>query len=122
MQKVSKSQTAVLEVIDAEIERHEKILRKAQPFIDELNRLKKTRATLLNERTTTGGVNGNARLTMNEVIHVMREFKTPATAQEIAEKLSVDVSVVRSHLNRHKGERYEKAGDGEWELIGGEED
>lgn len=121
MQKVSKTQQKVLQAIDEEIERLERILAKAQPYIDELNRLKKTRGTLLNERTTTGGINGKARLTMNEVIHAFRELGGNASSQAVADKLSVDVTVVRSHLNRHKDERYERESDGTWSLIGKED-
>jgi DNA-binding NarL/FixJ family response regulator len=117
MQKVSIPQQAVLDVLDEQIKKKEKMLAKVQPHIDELNRLKRTRATLLNERGTTGSIGSGTRLTMEEVIVAMREAGGSATPTAIAERLSVDVNTVRSHLNRHKDSRYTKDGD-EWTLIG----
>jgi hypothetical protein len=120
MQKVTRRQNAVLDVLDEQIADLEEKLQKAQPLFDELNKLKKTRAVLLSERTVTGGVGSNTRLTMEEVIHTLRENGNGdgMTPNAIADKLGVDVNTVRSHLNRHKDERYTKNGDGTWDLIG----
>src|SRR6516162_6492581 len=118
MQRVSKRQQAVLDVLDEEIrelqEKHEKV----QPLLDELARLKRTRATLLNERGTTGRIANGTRLTMEEVIVALRDMGGAATPNDLAERLSVDDNVVRSHLNRHKDSRYSKDDDGTWSLIG----
>lgn len=119
MQKVSKRKNAVLEILDVQIKELEAKLAAAQPFIDELAQLKRTRATLLNERGPTGTISSGTRLTMEEVIHTMTENGSSMTPQDLATKLSVDVTVVRSHLNRYKDERYRKNGDGSWQLIGG---
>lgn len=122
MEKLSNRKNAVLEVLDEQIHEIEERLAKVQPLIDELNQLKKTRATLLSERTTTGSIGSRTRLNMESVIHALRENENEAmTAQEIATAIGVDDTVVRSHLNRYKDTRYEKDGDG-WTLIGEDED
>lgn len=118
MEKLSNRKSAILEVLDEQIEELEEKLRKAQPFIDELSQLKRTRATLLSERTTTGGIGSRTRLTMETVIHALRSNENGAmTPGEIAEKVGVDPTIVRSHLNRYADTRYRKEDDG-WVLIG----
>jgi hypothetical protein len=122
MEKVTKRQSAVLEVLDEQIEELEEKLKKAQPLIDELTRLKRTRATLLSERSVTGSISGRTRLTMEEVIHAFRtNDNDPMTPAELATAIGTDVTVVRSHLNRHADVRYRKNGDGAWHLIGEDE-
>ena len=122
MEKVSARKNAVLDVLDEQIDELTQKLAKFQPYIDELNQLKKTRATLLSERTTTGAVGSRTRLNMESVVHALRENENnPMTPQEIADSVGVDVTVVRSHLNRYKDQRYEKDGEG-WTLIGEDED
>jgi response regulator of citrate/malate metabolism len=122
MEKLSSRKNAVLEILDEQIHDIEERLAKVQPLIDELNQLKKTRATLLSERTTTGSIGSRTRLNMESVVHALRENENETmTAQEIADSVGVDVTVVRSHLNRYKDTRYEKDGDG-WALIGEDED
>jgi len=120
MQKVSKRQQNVLDVLDEEIRELQEKLEKVQPLIDELNRLKRTRATLLNERGTTGRISNGTRLTMEEVIVALREMGGAATPNDLAQRLAVDDNIVRSHLNRHKDSRYTKQDNGEWALIGDE--
>jgi hypothetical protein len=121
MEKVTPRQQAVLDILDEQIDALEEKLKKVQPIIDELQRLKRTRATLLNERGTTGKISASTRLTMEEVIHTLRELG-PSTPNAIAEKLGVDVTVVRSHLNRYRDQRYDRNGEGTWHLIGIEPD
>jgi predicted HTH transcriptional regulator len=123
MEKLSKRQNAVLEIIDEQIEELEGKLQKVQPLINELNRLKQTRKVLLSERGTTGGGGNSARtqLSMEEVIHFLRE-NGASSAQEIAEAHGVAGHIVRSHLSRHKDTRYENVGEGQWQLIGEEEE
>src|SRR5215469_7623973 len=116
MEKVSKRQQSVLDVLDVQIETLERQLQKVQPLIDELSNLKRARAALLNERGTTGGIRNTTRLTMEEVIHAMGDESW--TPNDLATRLSVDVNTVRSHLNRYKDERYAKNGDNTWRLIG----
>jgi hypothetical protein len=120
MEKVSDRKNRILEAIDEEIHALEEKLQKVQPLIDELNQLKRTRATLLSERTTTGSIGARTRLNMESVVHALRENDNePMTAVDIASAVGVDATVVRSHLNRFKDQRYEKDGEG-WILIGEE--
>jgi response regulator of citrate/malate metabolism len=119
MDKLSTRKKAILDVIDEEIEELEEKLAKAQPLIDELNQLKRTRATLLSERSTTGSVGRKAQLTMEMVIHAFREHGD-MTANELAEHTGVNVTIARSHLNRYRDQRYAQNGDGQWRLIGEE--
>lgn len=121
--KLTNSQQIVLDALDVEIEKWETKLAKVQPMINELNRLKKTRATLLAERSTTGGVGGgrrNAQLTMETVIHAFREHGD-MSATELAERTGVDATIARSHLNRYRDQRYAQTDNGGWRLIGEEE-
>jgi len=122
MEKVSARKQAVLDVLDEEIAELEKKLEKVQHLIDELAQLKKTRATLLAERSVTGGVRLGTQVTMEQVIHALRENDNESmTPGEIAAEIGADATVVRSHLNRHKDVRYRRNGDG-WELIGEEDE
>lgn len=118
MEKLSQRKKNILETIDEEIAELEEKLAKVQPLINELNQLKRTRATLLSERSATGTVGSRTRLTMEQVIHAMRENDGESmTPQEIAQAVGTDVTVVRSHLNRYVDSRYRKEDDG-WVLIG----
>jgi hypothetical protein len=122
MEKLSTRKRAVLELLDEQIEELETKLKKYQPFFDELNQLKRTRATLLDERRVTGGGGrASAQLTLEQVIQDLRD-NGPSTPVEIGERLHVDNTIVRSHLNRYKDRRYEANGDGNWRLIGEGED
>ena len=128
MEKLTTRQTTVLEVLDAQIEELEEKLRKAQPFIDELNKLRATRRVLLSEKSmTSGGGNNTTRLTMEQLVHFMRAGD--ATNEDdalpvsiIAQKLGVPDATVRSHLNRSKDTRYAQADNGAWYLIGEDSD
>ena len=118
MEKVTKRKQAVLDVIDEQIADLEERLAKAQPMINELAVLRATRAKLLDERSTTsGGGRRNAQLTMETMIHDLRE-NGPSTPPDIAQRVGVDATIVRSHLNRHKDVRYRMNGDNLWHLIG----
>lgn len=117
MEKVTARKTRILDVLDGEIKELETKLAKAQPMIDELAQLRRTRATLLSERSVTGGVRAGTKITMEQVIHEMTEADAPIAATDLAVELGVDASVVRSHLNRYRDERYRKEGDN-WVLIG----
>ena len=118
MEKVSTRKQAILDVLDEQIEALERRLAKAQPLFDELQQLKRTRATLLNERGTTGNVRAGTQVTMEEVVAYLDEHG-PSLPNDIATALHQDPNTVRSHLNRHKEVRYDKNGDGRWHLIGG---
>jgi DNA-binding transcriptional ArsR family regulator len=121
MEKVSDRKNRILEAIDEEIHALEEKLSKVQPLIDELNQLKRTRATLLSERTATGSVGARTRLNMESVVHALRENDNqPMTAVDIANSIGVDPTVVRSHLNRYKDQRYIKENGDGWTLIGEE--
>ena len=122
MDAITKRQTAVLEVLDEQIEELEVKLAKAQPLINELNRLKQTRRVLLSEKGTTGGAgHPNAQLSQEMVITFLKEVGS-ATPAEIAEKYGVPGATVRSHLARHKDTTYERNDEGEWELMEGDDD
>lgn len=121
MDAITRRQSAVLEILDAQIEELEEKLAKAQPLINELNKLKQTRRVLLSEKGTTGGGgHPNAQLTQEMVITFLRETES-ATPQQIAEHFGVPGATVRSHLNRHKDTTYSRI-NGEWELIEGEDE
>ena len=127
MEKLSQRKSNVLEIMDAEIEELETKLKKVQPLIDELNQLRRSRAVLLSERSVTGGVGTNSsgapRLSMEEVIHALRENDNePMSVAELAKELGRPEATVRSHLNRARGSRYEVNGDKEWHLIGEEDE
>lgn len=122
MEKVSPRKQAVLDVLDEQIEELETKLAKVQPLINELQSLRATRARLLDERSTTsGGGRRASQLTMETVVHFLRENGASSVA-DIAKHAGVDSSVVRSHLNRHMDVRYRKDDDGDWELIGEEDE
>lgn len=122
MEKLTQRKKNILEAIDEEIEDLEEKLAKVQPLINELNQLKRTRATLLSERTSTGTIGSRTRLNMESVIHALRENDNEAmTPQELASAVGVDVTVMRSHLNRHIDTRYRRDNGG-WILIGEDEE
>ena len=123
MEKVTKRKQLVLDVLDEQIADLEERLAKAQPLINELQVLRATRAKLLDERSpTSGGGRRNAQLTMETMIHDLREHG-PSTVLEITPRVGVDATIVRSHLNRHKDIRYRQIDEnGTWDLIGEEDD
>src|SRR4249920_2637321 len=118
METVTRRKQIILDALDEQIHELEEKLKKAQPMIDELNSLKRTRATLLDERRpTSGGGRGNTQLTMETMIHQLREHG-PQTPAEAASDLGLNENLVRSHLNRYRDQRYAKNGEGKWRLIG----
>jgi hypothetical protein len=118
MEQVTRRKQVVLDALDEQINELETKLKKVQPLIDELNSLKRTRATLLDERrVTSGGGRRATMLTMETMIHYLRE-NGASTPSEAAEGLGLDENVVRSHFNRYRDQRYSKNGDGRWRLIG----
>lgn len=124
MEKLSKRKKRLLEVFDEEISTLEAALAKFQPRIDELAQLKKARATLLSERTTTGAVGGRTQLTMEMMVSYFRGNNNEwAQPQEIADHYGIPGQIVRSHLSRGKDTRYEYDHEEGWRLIGeGEEE
>jgi hypothetical protein len=124
MRKLSSREKSVLEALDEEIQELETKLQKVQPLFDELGRLRKARAVMLDERSTTGtprggggGRAGTGVLTMETVINYLREHGHAST-REIADYAGTSVGNVRAHLNRYRDERYRQNGGGNWELIG----
>lgn len=115
--ELSKPEQAVLDVLDEEIGKLEEALKKVQPHIDRLNKLKQTRRVLLNESGQTGGGGrSGVSLTQEEVILVLKDG--PKTPAEIAEVLGHNnATVVRSHLHRGKDTRYKQVGSGKWALT-----
>lgn len=122
MDKISRRQSAVLEVLDEQIEGLEQKLEKVQPLINELNRLRQTRRVLLAEKGTTGGGGRSGTvLTQEQVIHYLRE-NGPSQPITIAQALGVKETTMRSHLNRNRDTTYERNGDGNWDYLGMDED
>jgi len=119
VEKVSRRKQAVLDVLDEEIAELEAKLQKVQPLIDELATLRATRARLLDERMVTSGRGGArvAQLTMETVILDLQQ-NGASTPIDMAARIGVTESTVRSHLNRYRDQRYRQNGNGEWSLIG----
>jgi CRP-like cAMP-binding protein len=127
MRKLSTREDTILEALDVEIEALEKKLQKVQPLFDELNRLRKARAVMLDEKSTTGNPRGGGRKTnlgrnsqgaqMETIIAYLRENEEASTS-ELAEYVGTTVGSIRAHLNRYRDERYRQNGDGNWSLIG----
>jgi hypothetical protein len=128
VEKLTARKQTILDALDQEIDELSKKLEKVQPLINELDVLKQTRRVLLSERATTGGGgHSGPRLTVEEVVTVMRANRDSTGAKsmpvaDIAEAVGYDENRVRSHLNRYRDERYERNGDGNWALIGEDED
>jgi hypothetical protein len=128
VEKLTQRKQTILDALDQEIGELEKKLEKVQPLINELDVLKQTRRVLLSERATTGGGgHSGPRLTVEEVITVMRGHAESTghdkiSVADLAEAVGYDENRVRSHLNRYRDERYEKNGDGLWSLIGESEE
>jgi TolA-binding protein len=117
MDALTKRQSAVLDVLDAQISELEEKLERVQPLINELNKLKQTRRTLLSEKSVTGGAgNSNAQLTQEMVIQYLKANED-VKPDDIAQHYGVKGEIVRSHLNRHKNNTYERNTDGTWGLI-----
>jgi hypothetical protein len=122
VEKLTKRTESVLDILDEQIEDLEERLKKVQPLIDELNKLRQTRRVLLSEKQATGGGgHSGPQLSMEEVVRFLKE-NGPSGPTEIAEGVGFDDRRVRSHLSRHKGTRYENIANGSWALIEGEED
>lgn len=122
MDKLSSRKTAVLDILDEQIEKLEEKLAKVQPLINELNDLKQTRRVLLSEKKLTGGHGGgSAQLTQEMVIQFMREAEGPVQPEDISKRYGVPGASVRSHLNRHKNHTYERTDEG-WQLIDSDEE
>jgi hypothetical protein len=118
METVTKRKQIILDALDEQIEDLEERLKKAQPMIDELASLRRTRATLLDERRPTGGGGrANAQLSMETVIQHLKA-NGPSTPLQVAEAAGVNATIARSHFNRYADVRYRKNGNGTWSLIG----
>lgn len=124
MEEIAPEVQPVLDILDEQIEKLEKKLAKVQPYINRLNKLKQTRRVLLDEKGLTGGKGnaGRAQLTQEEVITVMRDRPQGVTPAHISERLGVDGTTVRSHLNRHKDTTYQRNDEGLWVYIGDNEE
>jgi DeoR-like helix-turn-helix domain len=124
VRKLSEREKTVLTALDEEIEALTKKLTKVQPLVDELNRLRKARAVMLDERSTTGtprggGKGGGQGAQMETIITYLREHGAASTT-ELAEYVGTTVGTIRAHLNRYRDERYRQNGGGNWSLIGAE--
>ena len=124
MRKLSEREKTVLEALDEEIGELEKKLAKVQPLFDELNRLRKARAVMLDERSTTGNPRGGGSgprksggAQMEQIITYLREHGEASTT-ELADYVGTTVATIRAHMNRYRDERYRQNGGGNWALIG----
>jgi DeoR-like helix-turn-helix domain len=126
MRKLSTREDTILEALDVEIEALEKKLQKVQPLFDELNRLRKARAVMLDEKSPTGNPRGGRGggtgrvqpgAQMETIIAYLREHESASTS-ELAEYVGTTVGTIRAHLNRYRDERYRQNGGGNWSLIG----
>lgn len=119
MEELNESQNVVLDAIDRELKKIEKVLKRAEPWIKRRDQLNSARRALLSERGTTGGSGSpRTRLSMEEVINGLRACGGKGTVSEIAAHIpGVDPTAIRSHLNRHKDERYKKLKDNKWRLM-----
>jgi hypothetical protein len=123
MEKVSNRKQSVLDVLDEQIEELQVKLKKVQPLMDELHALQRSRAALLDERRPTNGASRRGSVITMEQIILDLKTNGASTPVEIAERLGVDHTAVRSHLNRYRDQRYRQPVDrGPWELIGGASD
>ena len=122
MDKLTDRQEAVLAVIDEQIAFLERKLEKAQPLMNELAKLRATRRVLMDTKSTTGGGAGRAstKVTQEQVIHAMRQFGRPVTAEEVGKELGVDQTIIRNHFNRHRDTTYVSPSRGMWELVDNE--
>jgi CRP-like cAMP-binding protein len=112
--------------MDAEIEELAKKLEKVQPLVDELQRLRRARSVMLDEKSLTGkpragGRSGNTGAQMETVIAYLREHGEASTT-ELADYVGTTVASIRTHLNRYRDERYRQTNDGNWALIGEDPD
>lgn len=127
MRKLSNREDSVLDILDEQIGELEKKLQKVQPLFDELNRLRKARAVMLDERSLTGKPRGGTKTNlgagsqgsqMETIITYLREHGEAST-KELAEYVGTSVGSIRAHLNRYRDERYrQNNGSGNWSLIG----
>jgi hypothetical protein len=126
VRKLSEREKTVLESLDTEIEQLERKLAKVQPLFDELNRLRKARAVMLDERSTTSPRGGGSKTNlgrgsqgaqMETIIAYLRE-NGEASTSELADYVGTTVGSIRAHLNRYRDERYRQNGGGLWSLIG----
>lgn len=118
MEKVSKRKQIVLDSLDEQIEEIEDKLKPAQKLMDELQVLRRTRATLLDERRPTGGGGRSGTVVQMETIILDLKTNGPSTAVEVAERTGTPVTAVRSHLNRYRDQRYDQIDGNQWRLIG----
>jgi CRP-like cAMP-binding protein len=126
VRKLSNRETTILEAMDAEIEELAKKLEKVQPLVDELQRLRRARSVMLDEKSLTGkprsgGRSGNTGAQMETVIAYLREHGEASTT-ELADYVGTTVASIRTHLNRYRDERYRQTSDGNWALIGADAD
>lgn len=126
MRKLTNREDTILDILDEQIEELEKKLQKVQPLFDELNRLRKARAVMLDERSTTGNPRGGTKTNlgrgsqgaqMETIISYLREHGDASTS-ELAEYVGTTPGSIRAHLNRYRDERYRQNGEGNWSLIG----
>ena len=126
MRELSRAEQTILDTIDQEIDEIDEKLAPFQELIEQKNRLVKTKATLLNEKPTRSssgsGGSGRAVLTHEQVTQAFRSAgEKYLTGPQIAEMTGNNLSTVRSHLNRGRGQMYKKKGDA-WRLIGANRD
>lgn len=107
----------LLEQLDEEIQKidNHKVVRAAERLLAKKGRLQAARRALLgagNKMTGSGG----SRVTQGEVVAWFEANPGAWGVEAIAGDMGHSPEVIRGHLNRGKGERFDKAPDGMWVL------
>lgn len=84
-----------------------------QPLIELRDRLQSARRALLNERAVASG--GGRGLSQAEVVSALASLGE-ASVYALSQKLGSNEAAVRGHLNRGKGERFEKTTENTWRV------
>jgi DNA-binding CsgD family transcriptional regulator len=100
-----------LDAIDQRLKIVGSRLNDLQPLIELRDRLQSARRALLNERAVASG--GGRGLSQAEVVSALASLGR-ASVYELAQKLGANEAAVRGHLNRGKGERFDKLADNHW--------
>lgn len=99
-----------LEAIDGQIQAIDgsKVVRAAQALLDQKAKLMAARRSLLGAGPKLTGGGGGTRVTQGEVVAWFEANEGEHSVEDIASAMGHSPEVVRGHLNRGKGERFQK--------------